>query len=87
MSALQRFLGDSPLRVVVKLLVISFLVGLVMSAFDWYPVDIYWALRDLATGIWEMGFDALGRFAGYILLGAAVVLPAFLLIRLVSYRR
>jgi hypothetical protein len=33
MSAVARFLGDSPLRVVLKLIVVSFLVGIVMSAF------------------------------------------------------
>jgi hypothetical protein len=35
MSAITRFLGDSPLRVALKLVVVSFLVGLVMSAFGW----------------------------------------------------
>ena len=36
---MTRFLGDSPLRVLLKLIIISFLVGLVMSAFGWSPFD------------------------------------------------
>lgn len=87
MSALTRFLGDSPLRVVIKLIVVSLIVGFVMSVFDWSPWDLYDALRDGVMRIWNMGFDALGRFAGYILLGAVVVVPAFLILRLINYRR
>ncbi|MBN9270207.1 MAG: hypothetical protein J0J15_08165 [Mesorhizobium sp.] len=41
MSALTRFLGDSPLRILVKLLVVSFIVGLVMNAFGWSPLDVW----------------------------------------------
>ncbi|MDZ5697101.1 DUF6460 domain-containing protein [Chelativorans sp. M5D2P16] len=87
MSALTRFLGDSPLRVIVKLLVVSFIVGFLMSAFHWSPWDIFDALRDMVLRIWNMGFAALGNFFGYIVLGAVIVVPAFLVLRLLSYRR
>ena len=84
---MTRFLGDSPLRVILKLLVVSFLVGLVMSAFDWSPFDVLEGLRDVFLDIWNMGFSALERFFRYFLLGAVIVVPAFLLLRLFSYRR
>lgn len=87
MSALTRFLGDTPLRVVLKLIVVSFLVGLVMSAFGWSPFDLLQAMRDFVMDIWNMGFRAIERFVGYFLLGAAVVVPAFIVLRLLSYRR
>lgn len=87
MSALTRFLGDSPLRILLKLIVISFIVGLVMSAFGWSPMDVVYAVRGFFLDIWHLGFHAFDRFAGYILLGAAVVIPVFLLIRIASYRR
>ena len=87
MSSLDRFLGDSPLRVVAKLVVISFLVGVVMSAFGWSPLDVLYNIRDFFLDIWNMGFRAIERFVGYFLLGAAIVVPAFLLLRLFSYRR
>jgi hypothetical protein len=86
-SALNRFLGDTPLRTALKLIVVSFLVGLVMSAFGWSPFDILAQLRDFLTGIWNMGFRAVERFIGYFLLGAAVVVPAFIILRLFNYRR
>ena len=87
MSALVRFLGDSPLRVFLKLVVISFLVGIVMNAFGWSPFDVLEGIRDFFVDIWNMGFSALERFFGYFLLGAAIVVPAFILLRLFSYRK
>jgi len=87
MSALTRFLGDTPLRILAKLIVVSFLVGLVMSAFGWSPLDVVYGVERFFLDLWQMGFHALDRFAGYILLGAAIVVPAFLVIRLLSYRK
>lgn len=87
MSAINRFLGDSPLRVIVKLIVVSFLVGIVMATFGWSPWDVYYGVQDFFVGIWNLGFDALYRFWGYLLLGAAIVIPAFIILRILSYRR
>ena len=87
MSAVARFLGDSPLRVVLKLIVVSFLVGIVMSAFGWSPLDIVDGIRKFFLDIWNMGFKALDRFFGYFLLGAAIVIPAFIILRIFSYSR
>ena len=83
----NRFLGDSPLRVFLKLLVVSFIVGMVMHAFGWSPFDVFYGIRDFFERLWHMGFSAIDRFVAYILLGAAIVVPAFLILRLVSYRR
>lgn len=87
MSALTRFLGDSPLRVLLKLVLVSFVVGLVMSAFGWSPYDVVYAIRSFFERIWNMGFSAIENFVGYFLLGAAIVIPAFIIIRILSYRR
>ncbi|MEX3006877.1 DUF6460 domain-containing protein [Hoeflea sp. TYP-13] len=84
---LTRFLGDTPGRTVVKLIVISFIVGAVMSAFHWYPIDVVYAIRDFLVNVWNLGFAALGRFGDYLLLGAVIVVPVFLVMRVLSYRR
>jgi hypothetical protein len=86
-GAATRFLGDSPLRVAFKLIVVSFLVGLVMNAFGWSPLDVFYGVRDLVLDIWDMGFSALDRLIGYLLLGGAIVVPVFIILRLLSYRR
>ena len=87
MSGLTRFLGDSPLRVLLKLVIISFLVGIVMSAFGWSPFDVLYGIRDFVLDLWRMGFRAIDRFVGYFLLGAAIVVPAFLVLRLLNLRK
>ncbi|HXV30823.1 MAG TPA: DUF6460 domain-containing protein [Sinorhizobium sp.] len=86
-DGINRFLGDSPLRVLVKLVVVSILVGFVMTIFDWYPADIYHGIRNFLLDLWHKGFAALGRVGDYLLLGAAIVIPAFLILRLLSYRK
>jgi hypothetical protein len=80
-------LGDSPLRVLLKLVVISFLVGMVMSAFGLSPFDIVYGIRNVILDVWYMGFAAIDRFVGYLLLGAAVVVPVFIILRLLNFRR
>lgn len=87
MSALSRFLGDSPWRVIIKLLLISLVVGYIMHVFGWTPWDIYYGFRNAVLDIWYAGFDALERVGSYILIGAAVVVPIFLITRVLSYRR
>jgi len=59
----------------------------VMNAFGWSPLDIYYGIRNLVLDLWHMGFAAIDRFFGYLLLGAAVVIPAFIILRLLSSRR
>ena len=83
----NRFLGDTPLRVFLKLLVISFLVGVLMSAFGWTPYDILNWVQESVQRAWYMGFATVDRFVGYLALGAAIVIPIFLILRLMSYRK
>ena len=86
-NGLVRFLGDTPARVVLKLVVVSFLVGLVMAALDWTPWDVVFAVREFFHTLWAMGFEAVERFFGYFVLGAVIVVPAFLILRLLNYRK
>ncbi len=86
-DGVNKFLGDSPLRVLVKLVVVSILVGFVMTVFDWRPMDLLDGIHDFVVDLWRTGFAALGRVGDYLLLGAAVVIPAFIILRLLSYRR
>jgi hypothetical protein len=87
LSAINRFLGDTPLRVALKLLVLSFLVGIAMNALGWTPWDILTGIREFFLRLWNMGFEAIARFGDYILLGAAVVVPVFVILRILNYRR
>ncbi|MEP1206511.1 MAG: DUF6460 domain-containing protein [Rhizobiaceae bacterium] len=83
---LVRFLGDTPMRVVIKLVVLSVVVGIIMSAVGWTPRTIYDGIVRFFQSLWDLGFDAIYSSLEYLLLGAAIVIPAFLLIRLLSFR-
>ena len=82
MQALTRFLGDTPLRVFIRLLVLSFIVGLVLSALKIRPYDIYWWVERTILHIYDMGFAFFADSLGYLIAGALVVVPLFILSRL-----
>ncbi len=79
---LTRFLGDTPLRVVVRLVVVSFIVGLVLAALDVRPWQIWRWLERLAERIYDMGFAFFVDAFDYLVAGAIIVVPLFLLMRL-----
>lgn len=87
MSTLTRFLGDTPLRVLVKLVLISLIVGFIMSVLHWTPWDLFDGVRDMVLHLWHTGFAAVLDFIDYILIGAVIVVPIFLISRILSYRR
>jgi len=82
-----RFLGGSPISENNKLLVVSFLVGLVMNAFGWTPMDVFYRIQAFFIDLWNLGFNAVYRFFGYIVLGAAIVVPVFILLRVANFRK
>ncbi|MEM8749830.1 MAG: DUF6460 domain-containing protein [Pseudomonadota bacterium] len=85
-GGLTRFLGDSPARVFVKLLILSLIVGVVMSTIGWSPRDIYQGVVNFFQRLWNLGFDAVFSSLEYLLIGAAVVVPVFLVLRILSFR-
>ena len=81
------FLGDTPLRVAVRLLILSLLVGWGLNFLEITPWDVWdWAASSFRS-IVDLGWTGLGRFGDTILLGAAVVVPVFFISRLLNYRR
>ena len=84
---MNNFLGDTPFRIFLKLAIVSLVVGVVMRSFGWTAMDVVSAIRSFFVRIWNMGFSAIEQFADYLILGAAVVIPAFLILRLFAMRR
>ena len=82
MHGLTRFLGDSPLRVLVRLLVLSFIVGLVLASLNIHPFQIYEWVERVILRIYNMGFAAFADAIDYLIAGALIVVPLFILARL-----
>lgn len=82
----SRFLGGSPLAVVLRLILMSVLVGIVLAAIGLDPWNIVESLRRLADWVWNLGFDAINSLWRYFILGAVIVVPLWLLSRLFGSR-
>lgn len=83
-NSFTRFIGGSPARVIVQLIIVSFFVGLVLHALGVSPYDIVDGLRDLVWRIYRMGFGSIEWIFRYLLLGAVVVIPIWLVMRLLK---
>ena len=86
-EGLNRFLGDSPMRTLIKLIVVSVAVGFVMHMTGVSPMDLVDWVRKFIFDLWYSGFAALGKVGRYFMLGVVVVVPLFILIRLLSLRK
>ena len=80
---INRFLGGSPLAVAGKLILLSVLIGVVLSALGLDPWNIVASLQRLIRDLWNMGFDAIRWLWQYFLLGAVLVIPIWIILRLI----
>ena len=80
----EAFFGGNPLGVVIRLALISIVVGIVMSALDITPQNLIWRLQLLLRRLSDLGFGVFERVGGYLVLGAAVVVPIWLVARVLG---
>ena len=78
---MERFFGGNPSLVLLRLVILSLIVGVVLAALGFSPYDIIQSLQDLAIRIYDMGFAAVEKAFHYFLLGAVIVFPIWVLMR------
>ena len=81
-GGMTKVFGGSPLAVLGRLILVSILVGVILSALGLDPFDIVRSIERLVRTIWNMGFDVVRYVWRYFLLGAVIVLPIWILMRL-----
>jgi Family of unknown function (DUF6460) len=86
-GTVNRFFGGSPLSVLVRLILLSILVGVILSAIGLDPFDIWRSIERLFRSIWNMGWDAVDWAWRYFLLGAVIVVPIWIVVRLAKHGR
>ena len=86
-GTLSRFLGGSPIRVFIRLAILSIALGFVMHWTGFTPQDIFYWVIDLAQRAYDLGFEFFADAFYYFLLGAAIVVPVFLVLRLLRFGR
>jgi hypothetical protein len=80
---LERILGGSPVGVIVRLVLISIVVGVALSALGLTPGELLRRIDFLLQRLYDMGFRWVETLFGYFLIGAVVVLPIWLVARMV----
>ncbi len=82
-DTVTKVFGGTPLAVLGRLILLSILVGVILSALGLDPFDIIHSIERLIRSIWNMGFDAFRWLWRYFLLGAVIVIPIWLIMRFV----
>jgi len=86
-DTVTKVFGGSPLAVLGRLILVSILVGVVLAALGLDPFDIISSVERLIRSIWNMGFDAFRWLWRYFLLGAVIVIPIWIIMRVVNAPR
>ena len=81
---MERFFGGNPALVLLRLAILSLIVGVVLAALGFSPFEILDSLRRLAERIYDMGFAAVEKAFRYFLLGAVIVFPVWLVMRVLK---
>ena len=85
-SSINSFLGGSPLSVLVRLLFTSLIVGALLMWLDIRPWDVIAGLERLVRRLWNMGFESIRVVFEYVVAGAVIVVPIWLVLRLLNSR-
>ena len=80
----RQFFGDSVAGTVIRLVLLSVVVGIVFSALGINLFNIVERLQLLVRRIADLGFDAFHWAFNYFLLGAVVVVPIWFVVRLLK---
>jgi Family of unknown function (DUF6460) len=83
-NAVTRFVGGSPAMVAVRLIVVSFVVGIVLETFGFDPASVLSEAVRVVREVIELGFSDLHQVGRILLTGAMVVVPVWLVLRLVD---
>jgi hypothetical protein len=86
-DTVTRVFGGSPLAVAGRLILLSILIGVILSALGLDPFDIVHSIERLIRSLWNLGFDAFRWLWRYFLLGAVIVIPVWILMRLFNAPR
>ena len=86
-DTLARFLGGPPLSVLARLLMLSLIVGALLMWLEIHPAEIIENVERLLRRLWNLGFGAVRVVLEYVIAGAVIVVPIWLVLRLLNMGR
>ncbi len=81
---MDKFFEGSAFWTIIRLVVISLIVGVVLATFNLDAFDLVEKFRELIRYFYSFGFEALRAVFEYFLLGAVIVFPIWIVLRLLS---
>jgi hypothetical protein len=84
---LERFLGGKPLSVAIRLAVISVVVGALLYWTGLSPLGLLRGVQRMVEGLLGSGFDAVRSLGEFLMIGAVVVIPIWLIARALAARK
>jgi Domain of unknown function (DUF6460) len=82
----RQFFGDGIAGTLIRLVLLSVVVGVIFSALGITPVNLIERLELLIRNVMNMGVDAFYWAFKYFVLGAVIVFPIWFLVRLFRKR-
>ena len=76
---MQKILGGNPLSIIFRLIVLSIIVGLILTLLGLSPFDLIDNVRVAFLQLYHMGYGAIGWIVRYFLIGAVIVIPVWLI--------
>jgi hypothetical protein len=81
---MERFFGGNPGLVMIRLAILSLVVGVLLAALGLSPFDILRSIQELLQRIYDLGWTAVEKAGRYFLLGAIIVFPVWFISRLLK---
>lgn len=85
-GGVERLLGERPGGLVIRLVVLSLIVGFVMAVLGFDARDVVQGAVRLVEDALRDGTGMLGNLVSYTLAGAALVVPIWIVLRLLKGR-
>jgi hypothetical protein len=86
-NAVSRFLGGKPSTVVIKLLIISIIVGALLHFAGLSPAALVRGVGRMIESLIGSGWDAVRSIAEFAIYGAMIVIPIWVIARLLAARK
>jgi hypothetical protein len=81
---MEKIFGGPIVPTLFRLAILSFIVGLIFAVFGIDPVNLWKEFGATIQQAWKLVFDFIEWGAGYAILGAIVVLPVWIVYRLMT---
>jgi hypothetical protein len=82
---MEKIFGGNPWAVALRLVIVCIITGIVLAALGLDPTDLLRSIPNLIRWLSELGWGWVETAAQYFLLGAIIVIPIWVIIRVFKF--